>query len=178
MATASASENVPAATCAEYSPRLCPATNAGSMPVRREHAAGGDADGENRRLRVLGQRQLILGAVGEHARAATRRQPPVGRGGERRVGLGQRGVGLGKGRGERHAHADLLRALPGKHEGDAAAHDTPATATPRVTCATTSLDASRAAMAMALRMALADERPCATMAVPATPSSGAPPYSE
>ena len=63
MRSASANANVPAATFAEYSPRLCPATNAGASPRDVEQPARGDADGENRRLRVLGQRQLILGAV-------------------------------------------------------------------------------------------------------------------
>ena len=39
-------------------------------------------------------------------------------------------------------------------------------------------DAERYAIATALRTALALDRPWPTMAMPATPSSGAPPYSE
>ena len=61
MRTASAKESVPAATCAEYSPRLWPATNAGAHAARLEQAAGRDADGEDRRLRVLGEHQPVAG---------------------------------------------------------------------------------------------------------------------
>jgi len=116
--------------------------------------------------------------VFKHAPERHAGSPVDSRGGKRGLGLGQRRFRLGKRRRERLSHADLLRALPGKHESNAGAHETPANATPRVICDTTSLDASRAAMAIALRTALAEEWPCATIAVPATPSSGAPPYSE
>ncbi len=155
-----------------------PGDEAGLEPARRQDAVGGQADRQNRRLRVLGERELVLGPVFEHGPERHAGTTVDSRGGERGLGLGQRRFRFGKRRRERLSHADLLRALPGKHEGDACAHETPANATPRVTCDTTSLDARRAAMAIALRTALADEWPCATIAVPATPSSGAPPYSE
>ena len=61
--------------CAEYSPRLCPATNAGAEPARLEQPLRGDAHGEDRRLRVLGQRQPILGPFEAQRGSATRRAP-------------------------------------------------------------------------------------------------------
>ena len=154
-----------------------PGHETGFEAARRQHPVCGHAHGQDRRLGVLGERELVFGAVLQHrpqrgAGTAARRTRKRG------FGLGERRLGLGKRRGERLPHPDLLRPLSGKHERDPAAHETPASATPRVTWDTTSLEASRAAIAMALRTALADERPCATMAVPATPSSGAPPYSE
>ena len=63
MRSASANANVPAATLAEYSPRLWPATNAGVDAARREQAARGGADGQNRRLRVFGEGELVLRAL-------------------------------------------------------------------------------------------------------------------
>ena len=82
-----------------------------------------------------------------------------------------------KGVGERLAHADLLRSLSGKDERD---HwwDTVAAAISRSTRSMKRSDAKRCAIATALRTASALERPWPTMATPATPSSGAPPYSE
>ena len=51
--------SVPAATCAEYSPRLWPATNAGVSPRSASTPPCGDTGGENRRLRVLGEGQAF-----------------------------------------------------------------------------------------------------------------------
>ncbi len=80
---------------------------------RRRHASGRQrapdrhADGEDRRLRVLGEHEPILGPV--EAQAAQ--------------GLAQRGIGLGHGGpalgirlGPGLAHADLLGPLPRKQE--------------------------------------------------------------
>ena len=78
-------------------------------PCDVEQPARGDADREDRRLRVLGQRQLILGPF--EAQAAERLA-------ERGVGLGERLAADRKRVGERLAHADLLRTLSGKDEGD------------------------------------------------------------
>jgi hypothetical protein len=57
--TASANANVPAATCAEYSPRLWPAASVRRDAERPERR---DRDRQRRRLRVLGQPELVLGA--------------------------------------------------------------------------------------------------------------------
>ena len=75
------------------------------------------------------------------------------------------------------AHADRLGALPGKDEGDHRGD----TIAPATCCSTRSRTPSatiREAVTTALRIALADERPWQTCTSPATPSSGAPPYSE
>ena len=49
--------------CAEYSPRLWPATNAGAQPRDASRRYAAMLDGQDRGLRVLGQRELLLGAV-------------------------------------------------------------------------------------------------------------------
>ena len=69
------SDSVPAATCAEYSPRLWPATNAGAHAARLEQPARRDAHRQDRRLRVLGQRAAGRLAPRSTARSATRRAP-------------------------------------------------------------------------------------------------------
>jgi hypothetical protein len=89
---------------AEYSPRLWPAANAGANP-----RDAGSAHRENRRLRVLGQRQLVVGAFEDDA---TQRIA------ERRVGLVERFAADRISIRERPAHADFLRALSWKDEGD------------------------------------------------------------
>ena len=50
-----------------------PGHEAGLEPARRQDAVGGHADRQNRRLGVLGERELVLGPVFEHARGATGR---------------------------------------------------------------------------------------------------------
>ena len=81
----------------------------GCEAARRQQPAGGDADGENRRLLILGQREPILGPF--EADSAQR--------------LAQRVVRLGEGLAadrerlrQRLAHADFLRSLSWKNEGD------------------------------------------------------------
>ena len=82
----------------------------------RQHAARRDAGGQDRRLRVLGQRQLILGPL-EAERAQTTQMAA-----RRRVKAASAssnvGAGLREALGERLPHADLLRSLSGKDERD------------------------------------------------------------
>ena len=58
--TASAKLRVPAATCAEYSPRLCPATKAGLETLFVQNTPSRDGRSQNRGLRDLGQAKLIF----------------------------------------------------------------------------------------------------------------------
>ena len=58
---ASAKDSVPAATCAEYSPRLWPAANDGAHAARLDEPRDRDAHREDRRLRVLRQLQPSSG---------------------------------------------------------------------------------------------------------------------
>ena len=81
---------------------------------------------------------------------------------ERRVGLVEGLAADRKGVGERLAHADLLRSLAGKDEGDQRC-DTAAAAMSRSTRSMKRLAAKRYAMATALRTALALDRPWPTM---------------
>ena len=101
---------VPAATCAEYSPRLCPATTSGRNAARLEETAGGDAHRQDRRLRDLGEREPLGRAVEDdlaQARSRARRRLP------------RRSPGTpGNASARRPAHADRLRSLPGKDERD------------------------------------------------------------
>src|SRR5262249_12135347 len=138
--------------------------------ARLEQARSRHADGENRRLRVLGQHQFGV-------------RPLEGDAAERlaqgRVGLAEGGATDRKGVGERLPHADLLRSLSGKDERDQGSGCGAEAAA--ISCATRSMNrfaANRYAMATALRTAFALDRPCPTMAIPLTPRSGAPPYSE
>ena len=84
--------------------------------ARRDQTLGRDAHGENRRLRVLGQRQRLRGAV-EDQRAQ--------RVAERRIGLLEHLPALAKLLDERFAHADRLGTLtlldvraPERYRGD------------------------------------------------------------
>ena len=141
----------------------------GMNAARRQHAGGRDADRQDGRLRVLGQRQLVLGPFEAQRRTAD----PAKRG----IGLVERRPRLGERLGQRPAHADLLRTLSGKEKRD----HRPGTEAAAISCSTRgmkSLVANRYAIAIALRIAFADDRPWPTIARPATPSSGAPPYSE
>jgi hypothetical protein len=144
-----------------------------------EHAQRGDADRQHGGLGVLGERQLVLGPLEAQARERLKVGPCTGKSG---VGFGKRRARLGKRLGEGPAHADPLRSLPWKHEGNHAwgpvSAEPAAAAMSRSTRSRNRLVTKRCAAAMALRTALADERPWPTMARPATPSSGAPPYSE
>ena len=86
-----------------------PGDERGREPARCQQPERGDADSQDRRLRVLGQDQLILRALEDHAaeRLAQRRVRFV-------EGLTADRERIGK----RLAHADLLRALTGKENGD------------------------------------------------------------
>ena len=97
---------------------------------------------------------------------------------ERRVGLLERRPRFGERLGQRAAHADLLRSLSGKEEcdqrrGHRGGGDLLLDAGNEV--------ARREPVApwqSRCESAFADDRPWPTIARPATPSSGAPPYSE
>ena len=167
MRTASAKAKVPAATCAEYSPRLCPATICGAHPARLEQPGRGDADRQDGRLGVLGEHEAVLGTV--EAQLAERLA-------QRRIRLVKHRAALGVGLGQRATHADFLRALPWKHEGDHVAL-TGMAAMPRSSRSTSRPSENRCARPTAFSTAVADERPCPTMTMPLTPSSRAPPYS-
>ena len=108
-ASASANANVPAATFAEYSPRLWPATNAGCTPIDCSSRYAAMLTARIAGCVILGQRQLILGPF--EAQTAQRLA-------ERGVGFVERLAADRKGLGQRLAHADLLRSLSGKNEGD------------------------------------------------------------
>ena len=112
--TASARRSAPAATSAEYSPSEWPATNCASRARSTpgfgfQHPHRRERDRHQRRLRVLGERQLLRRPF-PHDRAE-----PVA---ERGVDLIEYRAGGGKGVGQRLAHADGLTALPWKHECD------------------------------------------------------------
>ena len=107
--TASARRSAPAATSAEYSPSECPATHAGAQVGLRAASA--------RRAAMLVVRIAgwvlavsVSSSSGPSKQSFDRAKP------ERGVGLLEDGPRLGKGVGERLAHADLLRALPGKQK--------------------------------------------------------------
>ena len=99
---------MPAATLAEVLAETVAGDERGLVALRHEQAARGDADAEERRLRVLGERQLILGAF---------EAQPAERLAQCGVRFGERLAADRKRLGERPAHADLLRTLSGKDEG-------------------------------------------------------------
>ena len=78
------------------------------MPLFRKDAGGGDGDGEDRGLGVLGELELVFGAFKDELRE---------REAERLVGLLKGGASGGEVVGEVAAHADGLRTLPGKEKG-------------------------------------------------------------
>jgi hypothetical protein len=80
-----------------------------AQPFGRQQAPRGDAHGEDGRLCVLGERQLIGGAVEDEA---------AQRLAQRRVGLGEGVAADGKPIGQRAAHADRLRPLAGEEKGN------------------------------------------------------------
>jgi len=98
--TASAKVKVPAATCAEYSPREWPAANAGAMP--RDLSSG-----SRTRKGVLGELEVVFGAFEDDLREREL---------ERVVGFLEDGAGGGEGVVEGAAHAYGLRALAGEEE--------------------------------------------------------------
>ncbi len=100
---------MPAATLAEYSPRLWPATKAGAIPRDTSTRDAAVLTARMGRLGVFGQRELILGTV-ENDAAERLAERDVGL----RDGLAADRIGVG----ERPAHADLLRALSRKDERD------------------------------------------------------------
>ena len=111
--TASAKEKVWAATWAEYSPREWPAAKAmerlRDVEFGFEYAEGGDGDGEDGGLGVLGELEGVFGAVEDDVGEAKA---------EGFVGFLEDGAGGGVGVVEGAAHADGLRALAGKEECD------------------------------------------------------------
>ena len=135
---ASAKDSVPAATCAEYSPRLCPAAKCARTPSRFDETMHGSAHRKDRRLRVLREDQAVLRPV--EAQGAQRLA-------ERRIRFRERVAANRELPGQRLTHPDLLGTLPGKHERDHASFSS----SPSLT--------ARAAIVTAFRTALADERP-------------------
>ena len=105
--TASAKRRLPAATSAEYSPRLWPATKSGASPASRSTSKAAIGDGEQRGLGVFGQLELILGAFKAEAGDGEA---------ERLVGLLKDAPRGGVGLGEGLAHAWGLRALARKEK--------------------------------------------------------------
>ena len=79
------------------------------VPLRADGLEVGDRGGEERRLRVLGAVEFLLGALPGEAGDGLA---------ERLVGSGEDGGGRGRCLGERPAHADGLAALAGEDEGD------------------------------------------------------------
>ena len=100
--TASAKERAPAATRAEYSPRLCPATKSGLGRRAAEGPRHHGGMGEDGRLGVLGQLEGLFGPLGHQLGEL---EPQGG------VRLLEDGLGGGFGLGQRHAHAHGLGAL-------------------------------------------------------------------
>ena len=100
---------MPAATCAEYSPRLCPATIAGSTPRDASSATRGNAHRENRGLGVFGQRQASAGPLKISSLSGSPSAASASSNTSRH---------FGKLLGEGLPHPDRLRALPGKKEGN------------------------------------------------------------
>ncbi len=143
----------------------------GSSPREPEQPIRGNAHGENRRLRVLGERQRVGGAVEDQI---------AQRLAERGVGFVEHLAALRELLGERLAHADGLRALSGKKKCNHSLRVT--SRATRISCSTRSEHVAARRTATPSRphcgSALADERPWPTMHSPATPISGAPPYSE
>ena len=103
----------PAATLAEYSPSECPAAKAApssrSGNRAREVLERGDRVGQDRRLRVGGELQLLLGPL---------EAEPREREAEDRVGLVEDRARRRRRLAERLAHADGLGALAGKEQGE------------------------------------------------------------
>ena len=126
-------------------------------PVRFDQPMHGHAHCQNRRLRVLGEQQPLLRPL-----EAERAQRLA----ERIVCFREHLATNREIIGQRLPHPDFLRSLARKNERDHASFSSSPWLTARV------------AIVTALRTAFADERPCPTMQIPLTPSSGAPPYSE
>ena len=106
--TASANDSAPAATSAEYSPRLCPATKSGRTPFSSRTPIGGHGNGQNRRLGVLGELQRLFRAGEAQSR---RWENPSARSASSNTDASCR-----KGFRQFPAHAGILRALPGKQK--------------------------------------------------------------
>ena len=104
-----ANENVPAATLAEYSPRLCPATKAGVSP----------RDASSRHAAVLTARMAgWVFSVSVSSAVRTLEAQTAQRFAQRRVSLGERLSADRERVGQGLAHADGLRALARKDEGN------------------------------------------------------------
>ncbi len=110
----SASENVPAAQRAEYSPSEWPATKETLLPISSpldfEHADHRHRHRHQRRLCIRRQRQPLLRSIPHNVRKLFA---------ERFVDLGEDGSRLRKGFSKILAHADCLAALAGERECDA-----------------------------------------------------------
>ncbi len=109
MRTASAKLSVPAATWAEYSPRLCPATKAGFTPFSLQDSPGGDRRSQDRGLRDFRQPQFFFRTFEAQLRQLVA---------ESFIGLFESLPGDGIFLRQFLAHADGLRALAGKEECD------------------------------------------------------------
>src|SRR6185295_5231741 len=123
----------------------------GPNALRFQHAAGRDARRQNRRLRRLREHEVGFGTF--KAQRTERSRPA--RLCKRGVCLVERASRLGIRCGEGLAHADLLRSLPWKHEGDHAgflvtAMASISCATREVKCAAAKRDARPIAFSMAL----------------------------
>ncbi len=134
----------------------------------REQAVRRHAHGQDRRLSVLRQREAIGRTVEDEV---------AQRLSERRIRLVEHLAAFRESVDQGFAHADDLRSLAGKDECNHRSF----TASEAISCSTrasTLLLTNRDAIATAFRTALTEERPWPTMQSPATPISGAPPYSE
>ncbi len=161
---ASAKDSVPAATCAEYSPRLWPAAKAARIPrdSTRRHAATLAA-------RIAGWVFSVSSSCSSGPSKHSRlNDSPSAASASSNVCAAD-----GKRVGQRLAHADFLRALPRKNECN---HRVETTS--RASLSSRPSLTHLTAIATALRTALTDERPWPIMQRPLRPTSGAPPYSE
>jgi hypothetical protein len=145
-----------------------PGDHRGFDAARHEQSIRGNARRQNGGLRILGERQAIAGPEEDEI---AERFTKSG------IRLVKDLLALRKRLGKCAAHPNSLRALPRKQK----CNHRSVTVAAAISCSTrlrTLLLTNRDAMATALRTAFADERPCPTMHNPATPMSGAPPYSE
>ncbi len=179
--TASENSSAPAATSAEYSPRLCPATKSGVMPCfsSARYAA-------TETVRIAG---CVFSVSLRSSSGPSKQSFEIGKPSAASASS-KTACDSGKLRVEVAAHAGILRGLAGKEESELA-HDgcvfrsfsraRRTAAAAESSCSIFSFTRERqssAATRMAFLMALGFDRPCPMMVMPRTPSSGAPPYSE
>ncbi len=109
MRTASANPNVPCGDVRRVFAEAVPGHHIGPAAARLQDATSRDAHRENRRLRVFGEREAVRRTIEDQV---TQRLA------ERPIGFVEHCPRFGKLRGEAPAHADRLRALAGKKEGN------------------------------------------------------------